>query len=186
MARLLRAAAVVVLFACSAHAAERAVLIYPKEHFSFRRTFYSAHQRELRAELGRRFEVEVHEQVRTATELLAIDVRGAKLLMISGHGDPFAIALGDDGRRTLDAGDLERLRLFFAQLDPDATIVLQSCDVGRGFAWVVKEAAGPRRHVIAGKGTVPRDGLAITSVDPVDAQITCDGASGPWDCTIRL
>ncbi|HVS33465.1 MAG TPA: hypothetical protein VMS98_18655 [Thermoanaerobaculia bacterium] len=178
--------AVLLLLALWAEAADRAVLIYPKERPWFRRVFYTSHQRELRAQLQSRFAIEVHNQVATAEELLGIDVSGTRLLVISAHGDPFALFLGADGRRTLDARDIGRLRNFFARLAPDATIVLQSCHNGRGFAWAVKEAAGPHRRVIAAKGVIPPDGLTITSLDPIDVRITCRGRSGPWDCTIRL
>ncbi len=118
---------------------------------------------------------------------MKIDVRGARLLVISAHGDPFALFLGGDRTRTLDARDREQLHTFFANLAPDATIILQSCEAGRGIAWVVKEAAGEGRHVIAAKGVIPPDGLAITSLEPVDAKITCRDERGRlWDCTVRL
>jgi hypothetical protein len=179
---------VVVLFllAFAAEAADRAVLIYPKERPWFRRVFYTAHQRILRAQLRTRYDLEVHKQVATDDALLGIDVTGARLLVISAHGDPFAMFLGADQKRTLDSRDVGRLRHFFAKLHPEATIILQSCHNGRGFAWAVKDAAGPRRKVIAAKGVIPPDGLEITSLDPIDVKITCRGRRGPWDCTIKL
>jgi hypothetical protein len=179
-------AVVLLLSAFAAEAAERAVLIYPKERPWFRRVFYTSHQRVLRAQLRERYQLDVHKQIATDDDLLRIDVTGARLLVISGHGDPFAMFLGANDRRTLDWHDLARLRNFFARLDAEATIVLQSCHTGRGFAWAVKEAAGPRRRVIAAKGVIPPDGLAITSLDPLEVRITCRGQRGPWDCTIRL
>jgi hypothetical protein len=178
--------AVLLLLALSVEAADRAVLIYPKERPWFRRVFYTSHQRELREQLRSRFDIEVHNQVATAEKVLQVDITGARLLLISAHGDPFALFLGADGKRTLDSRDIGRLRKFFSKLAPDATIVLQSCHNGRGFAWAVKEAAGPGRRVIAAKGVIPPDGLRITSLDPVDVRITCRGRNGPWDCTIRL
>lgn len=184
--RSLRVAALVVLVSVPAMAAERAVLVYPREKFSFRRVFYTAHQRAIRRELARRFSVEVREQIASADALFETDVRGARLLVISAHGDPFAMFF--DGReiRSLDASDIDRLRRFFDQLHPAATIVLQSCEVGRGFAWAVKDAAGPGRRVIAAKGVIPPEGLTITSLDPIDVSILCRGADGAWDCTLRL
>ena len=162
---------------------ERAVLIYPHERVWFRRVFYTAHQRALQRELQKRFVVDVHEQVGTAGDLSNIDVRGAKLLVLSGHGSPFALSLQGRGERTLDTSQFARLRAFLSQLAPDATIILQSCDTGLGFAWIVKRAAGPNRRVIAAKGEIPRDGLQITSLLPLDVTITCEGG---WDCTLRL
>ena len=162
---------------------DRAVLVYPHEHLRFRRIFYNAHQRQLQRDLQKRFDVDVHEQVGTADALFDVDVRGAKLLVLSGHGCPFAISLSGRDERTLDATKFERLRAFLSQLAPDATIVLQSCDTGLGFAWIVKRAAGPDRRVIAADGDLPRDGLRITSLAPLDVTITCAGGR---DCKISL
>lgn len=184
--RFLRVAALVVLVSVPAVAAERAVLVYPRERFSLRRVFYTAHQRALRRQLERRFSLDVHEQVATADALFATDVRGARLLVISAHGDPFAMFFDGQKKRSLDRSDVDRLRRFFAGLHPEATIVLQSCEVGRGFAWAVKEAAGDGRRVIAARGVIPPDGLTITSLDPVDVAIRCRGKRGMWDCTVRL
>jgi hypothetical protein len=178
----------VLLFASVAQARDRAVLIYPRERSLFRRVFYTSHQRELRADIAERYELTVHEQVSSDDELFAIDVDGAKLLVISGHGDPFAIYMSRRDQRTLDASDREQLRSFLARLDDEATIVLQSCDTGRGFAHLIKELAGPGRCVIAARGEIPWDGVRITSVAPFDATIMCGlgEASKRWDCTLRL
>ncbi len=162
---------------------ERAVLIYPHERVWLRRVFYNAHQKELQGELKKRFDVDVHEQVGTADEFFNVDVRGANLLVLSGHGCPFAISLRGHDERTLDASQFARLQTFLSQLAPDATIILQSCDTGLGFAWIVKRAAGPNRRVIAAKGDIPRDGLQITSLLPLGVTIMCKGG---WDCTLRL
>ena len=162
---------------------DRAVLVYPHEHLWFRRIFYNAHQRQLQRDLQKRFDVDVHEQVGSADALFDIDVRGAKLLVLSGHGCPCAMSLSGRDERTLDATKFERLRTFLSQLAPDATIVLQSCDTGLGFAWIVKRAAGPNRQVIAADGDIPRDGLRVTSLAPLDVTITCTGSR---DCTVRL
>jgi len=174
------------LLALLLHAAvprERAVLVYPREHAWFRRLFYNAHQKALQRELAKRYALDVHKQVGDASALFDIDVRGAELLVLSGHGSAFAMSLGKRGERTLDSRQFERLQNFLAQLAPDATIVLQSCDTGLGFAWIVKRAAGPNRHVIAAEGEIPRDGLHITSLAPLDVTITCDDGR---DCTLRL
>jgi hypothetical protein len=174
------------LLALPALARERAVVVYPRERALFRRLFYTAHQRELLASLRSRYDVEVHEQVASAGDLFALDVRGASLLVISGHGEPFGMSLLGRERRTLGAADRERLAAFFAQLAPDATIVLQSCETGRGFAWLVKEAAGASRHVIAAKGTIPRDGLSLRSLTPLQIDIRCNDDGRDWDCAVRL
>jgi hypothetical protein len=166
-------------------ARDRAVVIYPREHALLHPLFYTSHQRDLVHSLQSMFDVEVHEQVGNAEDFFAIDVRDASLLVISGHGNPFAISLDGRDERTLDAAQRERLAAFLARLAPDATIVLQSCDAGRGFAWLVKEAAGPARHVIAAKGTIPRDGLRI-GLAPLQVSITCRDDGRDWDCTIRL
>lgn len=161
---------------------ERAVLVYPKERAWFRPLFYTHHQRELQKRLGVRYDVEIHEHVGSDDALFGIDVRGAKLLVLSAHGDPYAMFFASRSRRTLDATDAPRLRRFLAQLDRDAVIVLQSCQTGRGFAHLVKEAAGGRR-VVAAKGEIPAGGLEILSLWPFEVKITCSGDS---DCTIRL
>jgi hypothetical protein len=176
----------VFVFASIARARDRAVLVYPREHGLFRRIFYTSHQRELRERIAKRYALDVHEQVATDDAIFAIDVDGAKLLVLSGHGDSFAMHFAGKKSRTLDASDRVRLAAFFDRLDPAATIVLQSCHTGRGFAHVVKEAAGPRRHVIAARGEVPWDGLQITSVEPFDATIRCRDHRRRWDCTVRL
>ena len=176
----------VLLFASVAYARDRAVLVYPRERSVFRRVFYTPHQRELRQRLGAQYDLEVHEQVATDDAIFAIDVDGAKLLVLSGHGDPFAMHFAGRRSRTLDASDRERLTAFLARLDPAATIVLQSCGTGRGFAHLVKEAAGPLRHVIAARGEVPWNGLRITSVSPFDATMSCRDGGKRWDCTVRL
>lgn len=180
------AAAALLVFTLASYASERAVMIYPRERPWFRRVFYTRHQRELRATLAKRFLVEVHEQVATDDDLLRIDVRGAKLLVISAHGSATAMFFDRGTDRTLDAGDLDRLRAFFAQLDPEATIILQSCNTGKGLAWTVKEAAGPHRRVIAAKGTVPTKGMTISSLDPVKVDLRCRGKRGGWDCRVEL
>ena len=118
------------LSALSAEAQDRAVLIYPKERSWFRRVFYTQHQRVLLQQLRIRYALEIHQQVDTADKLLNIDVRGARLLILSAHGDSFAMFLGGDRRRSLDANDVTRLRTFFSALHPDATIILQSCETG--------------------------------------------------------
>lgn len=177
----------VLLFASAAQARDRAILIYPKERSLFRRVFYTSHQRKLVEKIARRYDVEVHEQIDTDEALFDIDVAGAKLLVISGHGDPFAMYLARRDQRTLDATDKARLARFLDRLDPTATIVLQSCHTGRGFAHLVKETAGPLRRVIAARGEIPWNGVRITSVAPFDATITCGlRASEQWDCTVRL
>lgn len=181
----------VLLFASAAEARERAVLVYPRERSLFRRVFYTSHQRKLVEKIARRYDVAVHAQVATDEELFEIDVDGAKLLVISGHGDPFAMYLARRDQRTLDASDRHRLGQFLDRLDPAATIVLQSCHTGRGFAHLVKEAAGPLRRVIAARGEIPWNGVQITSIEPFDATIHCghpDKQHGKerWDCTVRL
>lgn len=176
----------VLLLPSLAQAQDRAVLIYPRERSLFRRIFYTSHQSQLRTQIAARYTTEVHEQVASDEELFAIDVRSAKLLVISGHGDPFSMYMAGRTGRTLDATDRARLAAFLDELDAHATIVLQSCHTGRGFAHVVKEAAGPSRRVIAAKGEIPWNGLAITSVAPFDATIRCQDGGETWDCTIRL
>jgi hypothetical protein len=168
------------------HARDRAVLVYPRERGLFRRIFYTSHQRALRQRIARQYNLDVHEQVATDDAIFAIDVDGAKLLVLSGHGDPFAMHFAGRKSRTLDASDRVRLAAFFDRLDPAATIVLQSCHTGRGFAHVVKEAAGPLRRVIAARGEVPWNGLQITSMAPFDATIRCRDHHRRWDCTVRL
>ena len=178
----------VLLFAsvAPAHARDRAVLVYPKEHSIFRRIFYTTHQRALRQRIGAQYDLEVYEQVATDDAIFAIDVDGAKLLVLSGHGDPFGMHFAGRKSRTLDASDRVRLTAFLARLDPTATIVLQSCATGRGFAHLVKEAAGPLRHVIAARGEVPWNGLRITSISPFDATMSCRDGAKLFDCTVRL
>ena len=180
------AAAALSFFALASNASEWAVMIYPRERPWFRRIFYTRHQRDLRETLARRFQLVVHEQVATDDDVLGIDVRGAKLLVLSAHGSQTAMFFGRSSDHALDGTDLERLRGFFSQLHPEATIVLQSCNTGKGFAWAVKEAAGPGRTVIAAKGTVPAKGLTIPSLDPLAVDIRCRGDRGPWDCRIEL
>src|SRR5688572_2621420 len=177
----------VLLFATAVQARDRAILIYPKERSLFGRIFYTSHQRKLVERIAGQYDVALHQQVATDEELFAIDVDQAKLLVISGHGDPFAIYLARRDQRTLDASDKARLAKFLDRLDPTATIVLQSCHTGRGFAHLVKEAAGPLRRVIAARGEIPWNGVRITSVAPFDATITCGlRAAEQWDCTLRL
>ena len=166
---------------------ERAVLIYPRERAWFRRAFYNRHQKALQRELQERFAVEVYDQVATDEALFAIDVRGANLLVLSGHGCPYAISLNGRHGLTLDESDQARLKAFLSQLAPDATIILQSCYTGLGFARIVKRAAGPGRRVIAADGQIPRDGVVITSLAPIDVAITCrDDHGRPWNCKVRL
>ncbi len=167
-------------------ARERAVLIYPRERSLFRRIFYTAHQRELRARIEARYDIDVYEQVSNERELFAVDVDGAQLLVLSAHGDAFSMDFANRRTRTLDATDRTKLREFFDRLDPHATIVLQSCHTGLGFAHLVKEAAGPDRRVIAARGEVPPNGLRITSVAPFDVAIDCDDGGRRWDCTLTL
>ena len=182
-ARLLLA---VVLLAPLAEARERAVLVYPKERSLFRRIFYTSHQRALRTSIGARYDTLVREQVSTDEELFAVDVDGATLLVLSAHGDPFSMYFAGRKSRTLDATDRARLARFLDRLDPFATIVLQSCHTGRGFAHLVKEAAGAHRRVIAARGEIPWNGLQITSVTPFDATIHCQDGGQLWDCTVKL
>ncbi len=166
---------------------ERAVLIYPRERVWFRRAFYNRHQRELQRELRKRYALEVHEQVATDDALFAIDVRGANLLILSAHGCPYAMSFSGQHQRTIDASKQAQLQAFLSQLAPDATIILQSCYTGLGFARIVKKAAGPHRHVIAAEGEVPRDGVVITSIAPLDMAITCRDKHGrAWNCKIGL
>jgi hypothetical protein len=168
-----------------AHARDLAVLVYPKEKALFRRVFYTSHQDALVERIRERYDTKVHEQIATDEELFAIDVDGAKLLVLSAHGDPFAMYFANRDERSLDSTDTARLKAFFARLDPEATIVLQSCHTGRGFAHLVKEAAGSR-NVIAARGEIPRNGLTIDSISPFHATIRCNDDGKPWDCTLRL
>lgn len=183
VARLLLA---VLLVAPFVEARERAVLIYPRERSWFRRIFYTSHQRDLRARIEERYATDVHEQVSSEDELFAVDVDGAKLLVLSAHGDAFSMYFASRNQRTLDSTDRAKLRRFFDRLDPQATIVLQSCHTGLGFAHLVKDAAGPDRRVIAARGEIPPNGLRITSVAPFDVAIDCDDGGRRWDCTVRL
>lgn len=187
MSRRLILVAMLFLFPALAHARDRAVLVYPKERSIFRRVFYTSHQRTLVKEIAGQYDVTVHQQVASDEELFRIDIDGARLLVISGHGDPFAIYMARRDQRTLDSTDRVKLRRFLDRLDPTATIVLQSCHTGRGFAHLVKQAAGPMRRVIAAKGEIPWNGVEITSVAPFDARIMCGvGGEQRWDCTLRL
>ena len=161
---------------------DRAVLVYPK----FGRVFYTSHQHALQEAIAQRYDTRVHEQIATDDALFALDVDGAKLLVLSAHGDPFSMYFAGRNERSLDSTDRQRLETFFARLDPEATIVLQSCHTGRGFAHLVKEAAGPTRHVIAARGEIPRDGLTIDSLSPLDVTIQCDDDGKRWDCTLKL
>lgn len=176
------------LLAALTHAPrERAVMIYPREHAWFRHVFYTAHQRDLQRELARRYDLDVYEQIGTAQALFEINVSGANVLVLSGHGSPFSMALDGRDQASLTPADEERLRGFLSELAPDATIILQSCYTARFFAAVVKKAAGPGRHVIAADGDVPRDGLSITSLDPLGVAITCrDPGQKRRDCTVRF
>jgi hypothetical protein len=176
----------VLLFVPLAEARERAVLVYPLERSPFRRIFYTSHQRALKARIAERYDVDVYEQVASDDAFFAIDVDGATLLVISAHGDPFSMRFAGRDTRTLDWTDRARLTAFLARLDPFATIVLQSCDTGRGFAHLIKDAAGPTRRVIAARGEIPWNGLRITSLAPFDAAIRCDDGGHAWDCTVRL
>jgi len=178
--------ALLLLCAPLAHARDRAVLIYPRERAFFRRVFYTPHQAALRLRLAKKYDLVVHRQVATDDELFAIDVDGAKLLVISGHGDAFSISMNGRASRTLDSTDAARLEKFFSRLDPMATIVLQSCETGRGFAHLVKQAAGPARRVIAADGEIPWNGMRITSIAPFDVTIRCRDGVRNWDCTVRL
>ena len=177
----------VLLFAAVAQARDRAILVYPRERSLFRRIFYTSHQRKLVERIADRYDVTVHTHIATDEQLFRIHVDGAKLLVVSGHGDPFAMYMARRDQRTLDFSDRARLARFLDRLDPTATIVLQSCHTGRGFAHLVKEAAGPLRRVIAARGVIPWNGVRITSVAPFDATITCGlRAAEQWDCTVRL
>jgi hypothetical protein len=180
------ALAVLLLCPLIAEARERAVLIYPRERSWFRRLFYTSHQREIRRTLSARYDIRVHEQVSSEHQLFDIDIDGARLLVLSAHGDPFSMYFGNRKSRTLDSSDRARLARFFGRLDPFATIVLQSCHTGRGFAHVVKEAAGPTRRVIAARGEIPWNGLRVTSVAPFDVAIDCQDGHRRWDCTVQL
>jgi hypothetical protein len=180
------ALAVLLLYPLVAQARERAVLIYPRERPWFRRVFYTHHQRQLRARLEKQYDVALYEQVASDRQLFDIDLDGATLLVLSAHGDPFSMHFDRRRIRTLDATDRARLAAFFDRLDPFATIVLQSCHTGRGFAHVVKAAAGPTRRVIAARGEVPWDGMRITSVAPLDVAIDCADGDRRWDCTVQL
>ncbi|HEX6160437.1 MAG TPA: hypothetical protein VF111_09755, partial [Thermoanaerobaculia bacterium] len=148
--------------------------------------FYTDHQRRLVREISTHYEVALHEQIADEEDLFAIDVDGAKLLILSAHGDPFSMHFASRKERTLDATDRERLARFLGRLDPEATILLQSCHTAKGFAHLVKEAAGPRRQVIAAKGVIPPNGVTITDPAPFDARITCTDGGRSWDCTTRL
>jgi hypothetical protein len=165
---------------------DRAVMVYPRERWSLRPVFYTPHQRELVRELATRYDVELHEQIATDDDLFAIDVTGAKLLVLSGHGDPYSMYFSGRKRPTLDASDRARLEAFFARLDPQATIILQSCNTGRGFAHLIKDAAGPTRHVIAARGEVAPDGVVITARAALDVRMTCRDGGRAWDCTLRI
>ena len=182
--RLLLAVLILVPFA--AEARERAVLIYPRERSWFRRIFYTSHQRQLLTRIGAQYDVDVHQQVSSERELFDIPIDDARLLILSAHGDPFSMYFGNRKKRTLDATDRARLARFLERLDPFATIVLQSCHTGRGFAHIVKEAAGPTRRVIAARGEVPWNGLRVTSIAPFDVTIDCEDGGRRWDCTVQL
>ncbi|HKR63835.1 MAG TPA: hypothetical protein VJZ00_08890, partial [Thermoanaerobaculia bacterium] len=89
LARL--AVAVLLLVSPLAEGRDRAVLVYPRERSLFRRIFYTSHQRALRERIAQRYDVDVHEQVATDAAFFSIDVDGAKLLVVSAHGDPFSM-----------------------------------------------------------------------------------------------
>lgn len=180
------ALAVLLLVPLIAQARERAVLVYPRERSLFRRIFYTPHQRVILGALAARYDIQVHQQVSDQRQLFDIDVDGAQLLVLSAHGDPFSMYFGNRKNRTLDASDRARLARFFERLDPFATIVLQSCHTGRGFAHVVKAAAGSNRRVIAARGEIPWNGLRVTSVAPFDVAIDCQDGRRRWDCTVQL
>src|SRR5260370_32492638 len=88
---------------------ERAVMIYPREHVWFRRAFYNRHQHHLQRELQKRYVVEVHDQIATETPLFSIDIPGAKLLVLSAHGGPYAISFNCLGNHTVHASHQTRI-----------------------------------------------------------------------------
>lgn len=180
---MFRVVVAAILFAAPVFARDRAILVYPRERWTIRPLFYTTHQRVLIDQLKRQYDVEVHEQIANKDALFDVDVTGAKLLVLSAHGNPFAMSFAGRRARTLDSTDRARLAALFARLDLHATILLQSCDTGRGFAHLVKELAGDSRRVIAAKGEIPRDGVVIGSLAPFDVTITCSDGS---DCTLRL
>lgn len=187
MVRRLGVAVFLFAVAVPLSARDRAVLVYPQERWSLRRVFHTPEQDAFMARIRRDYATEIHDRVGTDDALFGLDVSGAKLLVISGHGDPYAMSMRDRKDRTLDSADRERLARFLAQLDDEATILLQSCHTGRGFAHFVKELAGPKRRVIAARGEIPRDGVKIVSLIPFDVRITCRDETGrTWDCTLRL
>jgi hypothetical protein len=187
MFRRLVLAAVLVAISSSLRAGDRAVLVYPHERWSLWPVFHTAEQRALIAQLRRQYAVDVHDRIGSDDAFFAIDVAGAKLLVISGHGGPFGVSLRGRHQRTLDSTDRDRLTRLFSQLDAEATILLQSCHAGSGFAHLVKELAGSRRRVIAARGNIPRNGVQILTFAPFDVKITCKEDGGLiWDCTVRL
>jgi hypothetical protein len=111
---------------------ERAVMIYPRERVWFRRAFYNRHQHELQQELQRRYAVEVHDQVATEAALFAIDIRGAKLLVLSAHGGPYAMSFNGRGRVTVDASDQARLTDFFRSSRPTQRSSCRAATPGSG------------------------------------------------------
>src|SRR5690349_14712605 len=103
------ALALLVLFPSLAEARDRAVLIYPRERSGLRRVFYTSHQRSIRQGLARDYALTVYEQVGSDDELFSSDIDGAKLLVLSAHGDPFSMHFANQRSRTLDSSDRVRL-----------------------------------------------------------------------------
>jgi hypothetical protein len=119
-----------------------------------------------------------HRDIFEDADLYSIPLKGAKLLVLLGHGTPTSIALGEeetdclkecDERKYIDLSDEDELRKWFSTADRDLTILLPECSVGygeRNLAQMVKRAAQGRR-VIAPNARMVANRIGIESAYPL-------------------
>jgi hypothetical protein len=111
-------------------------------------------------------------------DLYALDLQGAKLLVMMGHGTVTSIALDAeeddctrecDEKKYIDMSDEAELRTWFSSADPDLVIVLPDCWTGYGennLSQMVKRAAQGRR-VVASDAPVIASRIEVDSAYPL-------------------
>lgn len=161
-----------------------AILIFPYSDWNY--NFSSSEMRELTQKLKESYDLWVKVAKQEETLYLALEeVPDAELLILSGHGTPTSLSLGEadlswfpsekDETYQINLSDWE-LEEILNQLHPSAVIFLNSCSNGYGqenlgnLANFIANLAGGRK-VISGIDLFSSGEIMINSTYPFDASI---------------
>ncbi len=164
-----------------------AIIIYPKSDYNH--AFRGNGARDFFTRLKSGYDVFVRvAETDFDIESIIGKIPKVELLVLSGHGDAEGLMLGKDSffdlfeEYAVDLSDTTQIATWMNQLEPNATIFLDSCSnaatrTGGNLATTFASCAGHRR-VIASRQIFYQDHVTVDTVYPLDLTIMARNHSG--------